>query len=1379
MMKILVIDDIRDNLTVLKAVIKEAFPGAAVYLALNGNDGIELALTVDPDVILLDIIMPEMDGFEVCRRLKQNGQTNHIPIVFLTALKTSPANRIKALEVGGDGFLSKPVNREELIAQVKAMSKIKAAAELKKIEKEQLEKMVTKRTFELEKEIKLRINTEMQLRESEGKYRSLIDDVLDTSDVGVFILDAQFRVVWINEATEIFFGIKREDVIGKDKKKLVREQIKFQLENSEEFSHKVLSAYENNTYTENFICHMLPGENREDRWLEHWSQPIRSGLFKGGRIEHYTDITRLKKTEDQLKENRDRYQIISELTSDYVFQNIVDEKGNNERVWVGGSFREITGYTLDEFNKIGGWRNILHPDDIARDDEAFNKIKRNQKASLEVRIIHKSGRIVWVRSSGYPIWDTEKNRLSGIMGAVKDITEEKTHQLLQEILLGVTKTILTEKSLSKLFAVVQQEMSKIMDARNFMVVEWDETEEVFNTRFGKDEKDLIKKYPPEGTLSLKVIQQKKSLFLLKKDILKMIEKGEIIPKGAIPEVWMGVPLFNKDQLFGLMMIQHYRKPNDNSVNCFKIFETVAGEVSIFLSRILTEKENARLSRAVQQNPASIIITDPEGKMEFVNDALCEITAYSREELIGQNPRILKSGEQQESFYKEMWDTILRGETWHGEFHNKKKNGELYWANTVISPLLDEEGKIIQFVATEDDITEEKRNYLIQKAQFNIAHSMVTSPALNDLFTRIKAELNKILYAKNCFIALYDSKTESLTALLGEDEKEFVTIIPPKKSLSGKVIRAKKPLLFTRKEIKQLADKGEIELVGKRAEVWLGAPLIIKDKVLGVIVVQSYDNPRAYDEKDIEIMGVIASQISLYIEQKRTEDFNQKLSKATEQSPAAIVITNTEGIIEYINPKFTKVTGYSLEEAIGQNPRILKSGKHDKEFYKKLWNTVLSGKEWKGELRNKKKNGDLFWENVRISPIFNESGEITHLLAIKEDITEKKRMLDDLVAAKEKAQESDRLKTAFLQNMSHELRTPLNGILGFSQLLASDDMDLKSIKEYASYIETSGNRLLRLINNILDVSKIEAGAVEIQKKPFYLNSLVNEVYQSFKIRLKKKGIHLELKKGLPDEKSVIITDEVRLNQIIMNLMDNAFKFTASGKVRLAYEVTDKNELLFSVQDTGRGIPPEYQERIFERFYQVDISISRGFEGAGLGLPISRGLVESLGGKMWLQSEPGKGTTFYFTIPYVKNEIKKTVTTNKYLEQKISQKQQKTILIVEDDETSFYFLTVLLKKRNYEILHANCGETAVEICQSRADIDLVLMDIKMIGMNGLEATKKIKAMRPELPVIAQTAYAFSTDKEMILNAGCDDYITKPIRKQELLKKMDKLLKRKNVD
>ena len=1091
-MKILVIDDIRDNLTALKAIIKEAFPEATVYLALSGKDGIKLASTVEPDVIMLDIIMPEMDGFEVCRRLKQNKQLNHIPVVFLTALRTSAANRIKALEAGGDGFLSKPVNREELIAEVKAMSKIKAAAERKKIEKEQLEKMVAERTIELEKEIKLRVNTEMKLRESEEKYRTLIDDVLDTSDVGVFILDAQFRVVWINEATENYFGIKRKDVIGKDKKNLVLEHIKFQFEDPEGFDRKVLAAYENNTYIETFICHMLPGKNREERWLEHWSQPIRSGLFKGGRIEHYTDITRLKKAEDQLKKSRERYKIISELTSDYVFENEVLADGTIGKIWMAGSFEAITGYSPDEFTKMGGWRKILHPEDVPVDDQARKKLFNNEKAEIEVRIYNKNGRVLWVKVSTLPVWDNKNDRLQKIIGSVKDITNEK------------------------------------------------------------------------------------------------------------------------------------------------------------------------------------------------------------------------------------------------------------------------------------------RQHQILEIQYNIAKSMVTSPTLGHLFTTVKKELNKIIYSKNLFIAFYNSDTGTLTTKFGEDEKESVKEYPAVRTLSGKVIKAAKPLIFKKTDIKKLADRKEIDLVGKRCEVWLGAPLIIKNKTLGVIVVQNYDDPTVYDGNAVEIMGIIANQISLYIEQKRTEEFNLKLSKATEQSPTIVIITTIDGTIEYVNPKFTEVTGYTFDEVKNKNPRILKSGEHDDSFYKELWNTISAGKEWKGEFHNKKKNGEFYWENALIFPIFNEAGEIIYYASVKEDITEKKQMLDELVAAKEKAQESDRLKTAFLQNMSHELRTPLNGILGFSQLLEDEDTNIQQIREYASYIESSGNRLLGLINNILDVSKIEAGVVTIRKKTFSLNRLVDELYKYFNIRFEKKGIELELKKGLPDDKSLIVMDESRLNQIIMNLMDNAFKFTSSGKVMMAYEIKENSELLFQVKDTGRGIAPEYQSKIFERFYQVDTSFSRGFEGAGLGLPIAKGLVENLGGRMWLESEEGKGSVFYFTIPYINQEKEKSTAMGNSLNQNKNKNRQKTILIVEDDETSYYFLKILLKKRNYEILYANCGENAVDICHSRPDIDLVLMDIKMTGMSGLEATKKIKAMRPKLPVIAQTAYAFRTDKETILNAGCDDYITKPIRKEELLKKMDNFLK-----
>ncbi len=1226
-MKILAIDDIRDNLTVLKAVIEDAFPNAAVYTALNGKDGMALTSTVDPDVILLDIIMPEMDGFEVCSRIKHNEQLKHIPVVFLTALKTSAESRIKALKAGADGFLSKPVDREELIAEIRAMSKIKAAEKRKKTEKEQLENMVKERTAELEEEIKLRINTEQDLRESEEKYR-----------------------------------------------------------------------------------------------------------------------------------------IISTLTSDYIFQTHIRVDGSSEKTWVAGSFEQITGYTFEEYINRGGWQKLLHPDDMAKGRKSFEKLMNNQKVAIDLRIIHKSGKIIWIRSSGFPVWDHQKNRLTGIIGAVKDITEKETHRQMQEILFGVTKKALTANNLPGLFAAVQQELNKVMDARNFVVVEWNEASRTFAAKFGKDEKELVTNYPAEGTLSIKVIEEKKPFFLLKKDILLLAEKEKRSIAGTLPEIWMGVPLYRKDQIYGLMIVQNYQDPKAYDKLSLRIFEVVANELSLYLSRKETEEENASLSRAIQQSPIATLITDPEGNVQFVNPAFCEISEYTKEELLGQDARLLKPEKYPVEFFTAVAQTIGKGRNWSGEIFSKRRDGNPLWVNTIISPLFDKQGNITQVITSLEDITERKRNHQFQEIQFNIAHSMVTSSTLNELFLTVKNELNKIIYAKNFSIALYDSQTNTLTAQFGEDEKESVNNIPPERSLSGKVIKAGKPLLFTRKEIKKLANEGGIDLVGKRSEVWLGAPLTIKDKVLGVISVQSYDNSGAYDEKAVEIMGVIATQLSLYIEQKQTEEFNLKLSKAVEQSPAVIIIADTEGTIEYVNPKFTKITGYTPQEALGQNPRILNSGEHDKAFYKELWDTVLAGKEWNGEFHNKKKNGELYWENALISPIFNDSGEITHLLGVKEDITEKKKMVAELISAKDKAEESDRLKTAFLQNMSHEIRTPLNGILGFADLLTGD-IDINEIKTYAEYIRISGNRLLSLINNILDLSRIEAGGISIETKPFMINKLMKEAWQLFQIEAKKKNIRFKYHLPLKDDESILASDENKINQIIINLLGNAFKFTGSGSIDFGYKISG-DELLFWVTDKGRGIAPEHQARIFERFYQADMSISRDFEGAGLGLPISRGLVELLGGKMWLESQVDKGTSFYFTIPYHTTNKRSAHHTEDQTSIRIKNEKQ-IILIVEDDETSFLFLEIVLRLEKLKMLHATSGQEAIEMCRNHPEIGLVLMDIKLPEMNGLEATRKIKAFRPDLPVVAQTAHTFSSDRQEALDAGCDNFIAKPIPKNELVK------------
>ena len=368
--------------------------------------------------------------------------------------------------------------------------------------------------------------------------------------------------------------------------------------------------------------------------------------------------------------------------------------------------------------------------------------------------------------------------------------------------------------------------------------------------------------------------------------------------------------------------------------------------------------------------------------------------------------------------------------------------------------------------------------------------------------------------------------------------------------------------------------------------------------------------------------------------KQSEKQIRLLSKAIEQSPVSVVITDKDGYIKYANPKFTELTGYTFEEINNKNPRILQSGLQSKEFYNEFWNKILSGNDWHGEFQNKKKNGELYWESAVVSSILDNQGEISFFVAVKEDVTEMKKMVQDLIISKEKAEESDRLKTAFLANVSHEIRTPMNGILGFAELLKEPELTGEKQKEYISIIEKSGARMLNIINDIIDISKIESGQKDVNIVETCINLQMEFVYKFFKPEAEKKGINLTLVNSLPFKDSFINTDTEKIYAILTNLVKNAIKFTKTGFIEFGYE--KKSQVMeFFVKDSGVGIPDYQIEIIFERFRQGSELLSRNYEGAGLGLFISKSYVEMLGGRIWVESQLDVGSTFYFTIPYEKN------------------------------------------------------------------------------------------------------------------------------------------------
>ncbi|NTU96588.1 MAG: PAS domain S-box protein [Chlorobiaceae bacterium] len=488
----------------------------------------------------------------------------------------------------------------------------------------------------------------------------------------------------------------------------------------------------------------------------------------------------------------------------------------------------------------------------------------------------------------------------------------------------------------------------------------------------------------------------------------------------------------------------------------------------------------------------------------------------------------------------------------------------------------------------------------------------------------------------------------------------------------------------------------------------------------------------------------------------------KLSVALEQSPAIVVITDPEGCIEYVNSTFTKHTGYTFEEARGKNPRILQSGLMPHEFYEYLWSSILSGKVWHGEFQNRKKNGDLCWEDAIISAIRDENGGITSFVAVKEDITEKKRIWNELVAARDKAEESDRLKTAFINNISHEIRTPMNGILGFSQLLKEQQLSGEEQREYIELIQQSGERMMRLINDIVEISRIDARDTPVELAEIPLNSLLGYLYEKFSADAEKKGLQLTWKSGLSDEESLIITDGAKLELIMSNLLENAMKFTPEGDIDFGCEKKE-NLLEFYVVDTGVGIPSGMKEKIFERFNQVDNTLSRMHDGAGLGLSITKSYIEMLGGIIHVEPGISGGSRFYFTLPCTPERHTDPVHP---VASESPEKPVMTIVIAEDDEVSALLLKKSLKHENINIMIASNGREAVELVRQHPGTNLVLMDIKMPDMNGFEATRLIKQMRPDLLVIAQTAFASPEDREKAFYAGCDGFLAKPVRKSELL-------------
>ena len=489
----------------------------------------------------------------------------------------------------------------------------------------------------------------------------------------------------------------------------------------------------------------------------------------------------------------------------------------------------------------------------------------------------------------------------------------------------------------------------------------------------------------------------------------------------------------------------------------------------------------------------------------------------------------------------------------------------------------------------------------------------------------------------------------------------------------------------------------------------------------------------------------------------------------ENSADAIFITNQQGKYVYTNKAVSALLGYTSKEMKTKTFADISHPNKISEYFEVFNKIINEGKAY-SEIELLKKDGNYISTDLNAALLPDGT-----IYGSCRDITERRQQETELIAAKEKAEESDRLKSAFLTNMSHEIRTPMNGILGFAELLKEPNLSSDDMQDYIQTIQISGARMLNTINNIVDISKIESGLIQMDFKETNINEKMDFTYKFFKPDAEIKGLQLVLKDRLQSKESIIKTDNEKVYGIITNLIRNAIKFTFEGSIEFGSE--KKGDYLeFYVKDTGVGIPQSQRQFIFERFRQGSELHNRGYEGSGLGLSISKSYVEMLGGKIWMESEEGLGSTFYFTIPYnAVSEEKIEITNSDSQGHEVVPLQNLKILIVEDDEISHSLLSLTLDKISSEVLHAITGVEAVEACKNNSDLDLVLMDIRMPRMDGLEATRQIRQFNKSIIIIAQTAFGFVSDREKALVAGCNDYISKPINKTLLFELIKKHIKK----
>lgn len=1150
-------------------------------------------------------------------------------------------------------------------------------------------------------DISERKRTNKALRESEELFRNLIENIADV----FYIADAQGKMKYCSPNFFAFTGYAPEEIIGFIYTRVVHPADR----------KKVIEHYTNATNSGVLDTNMELRVQRKDGSVFWTGQNTRIVRDETGKVFEYRtvarDISQQKQAAEELRISEERFRLISNLTSDYVFSTKITEDGKVELDWVMGAFEKITGYTLDEYKKIGGWYAVVHPADREKDLNDFKKLLNNEIVVSVVRTIHKNGNVVWTRSYARPIWDDDKNKLIGIYGGSQDVTEQK---LAEEEL---------RKSELHFRSVWESAASgmRLTDEKGIII----SVNNAFCELVGKPKEELV-------GFNLSVIYSSQHRNKVENEYLERFKAREV--KEFVENEFI---LWN-ETIYWFRVVNSFIESEIEKPLLLSVFTDITEQK-------ISEREIKKLSQAVEQSAGAIVITDVEGNVEYVNKKFEEVTGYSFDEVKGKSTRILKSGLTNLEDYKKMWDTINSGNEWKGIFHNKRKDGSLYWEATSISPMKNSAGKITNFLAIKDDITQDKiKEDQLMKSELHFRS--IWENSLDGM--RLTDENGIIVNVNDAFAKLFEKNIDQIIgkniAVVYGNDSGFNDVTSFINNFKERTIQP-----FMQRDI----------------TLWNGKPMSVE-------LTNSFIEIEGQPPLLLSIFNNVTERVQNERLLKESNEFNTSLLK---NAPFGMDIVSEDGTILFQSENLKTLFG---GESVG----------------KKCWESYSKDKIQCDECPLK--NEIIVGETSRIQKgnlIEGKTFEIFHsgiyfqgkkaLLETFMDVTAQKEAELEITAAKEKAEEANKVKTNFLENMSHELRTPMIPILGFTELMAAMELP-EEVKSMAAMMNKSANRLMDTLNIILDLAQIEKERVLLKPASTNLNKTIDELCGLFQPIAKEKNLYLRAE--FSKDAIAITTDERILRHALNNLINNGLKFTQKGGVTIKLSTQksgDQNFALIQVCDTGIGIPKDKQNIIWEEFRQASEGIGRSFEGNGLGLTITKNFIEQLRGEVWVESEVGNGSIFNIKLPHVESVVEeKTVIQQPEIpvapvvvqEPPVEISSLKRVLYVEDEEISFSVVKHFLK--NKVLLDwARSGQDGVVMAKGNK-YNAILMDINLAkGIDGMQTTKLIRELPQyqNIPIIAITAFAMRGDKEEFLGAGCSHYISKPFSKAALLTLMGEAL------